>query len=883
MEKLGEGGMGVVYKARDARLDRIVAIKLLPDSLAADADRRARFLQEARSASALNHPHIVTIHEIGEDAGRHYIVMEWVDGKPLGEAIPPGGMKLGEGLRVATEISSALEAAHAAGIVHRDLKPGNILLGPGGKVKLVDFGLAKLAGARSAADDATMTLDVALTGEGVIVGSAPYMSPEQAEGKPVDARSDIFSFGAVLYEIFSGKRAFGGASRVATMAAVMDRDPAPLTGLPPGLERIITRCLRKDPARRSQHIADVKLELEELQQAPPSPRRNWTIPALAAVLLLAAGTLAWLRLRPAAPAAAVPQEMVRISPDDGFSYFDPAISADGKFVCYLSDRSGKRELWLQQVSGGNPVAIAPSVRFPQDPEFTADGSRLVFTAAAPGTRDRMVAVMPILGGEPRELAAGNIRAARVAPGGTKVAYIEDRGAESRLFVVPLEGGAPVEATGWRQHQPAGGWNALVWTPDERAVLGVLSKKAGVVSTEMKELDIFAVPLDGGPVRPTGILEAFRAAGMGLAFPVFLQGNTGIFQLQAEGRSLSAEIDLEPGAWRPRGAPRRATFGTEHAGIEGVSADGVAVIATYQVSRDLYTVAIDPATGQPAGAGRRMTRDRRDKNLYPAGGEAGKVYLVEQLLAPDVQSYLFAVDITTGKQEPLLKRLSGMADLRISDDGKQWGYRIPDGDGFSLAVAPAGTPMEQAPVVCRDCGSIGRFTPDGRYLLHTPGMKRKGNPTLRQQIGMLEVATGKSSIWLEDPELSVVNNTFQAGGAWVLVITQKPGSPETRRTYFVPWRVPAPPRSEWVEAPIGNEAARGTHPDSDFLYFRKDGAIYGVRFDPKGKRFGAPFAVRFAAGSEAVPKADDPIYARGKTLAFTRNETVGTVWRMKLAD
>ncbi|MBM4225692.1 MAG: serine/threonine protein kinase, partial [Gammaproteobacteria bacterium] len=257
--KIGEGGMGVVYKARDTRLDRTVAIKLLPDGKLADADRRARFIQEAKAASALNHPNIVTIHEINEDAGRTYIVMEFIDGKPLNELIPRSGMKLLDGLRIAVQAADALTAAHAANIVHRDLKPGNIMVDGNGRVKILDFGLAKLAAKPLAATDETLTIGAALTEEGVIVGSAPYMSPEQAEGKQVDARSDIFSFGSVLYELFSGKRAFAAESRVSTLAAVVEKNPAPLgEAVPPELEKLIARCMRKDLAKRSQHISDVK-------------------------------------------------------------------------------------------------------------------------------------------------------------------------------------------------------------------------------------------------------------------------------------------------------------------------------------------------------------------------------------------------------------------------------------------------------------------------------------------------------------------------------------------------------------------------------------------------------------------------------------------------
>jgi len=264
IEKIGEGGMGVVYRARDTRLGRIVAVKLLPDSNLGDADQLQRLGREAKAASALNHTNIVTIHDICEFNGQSFIVMEYVDGPPLRELIPKRGMKLSEGLHVAVQIADALAAAHAAGIVHRDLKPSNIMVDAQGCVKVLDFGLAKWM----SADVSESTKTVTLTEEGVILGSVSYMSPEQAEGRPVDGRSDIFSFGAVLYEMITGTRAFTGESQAATLAAVLTREPKSPSEIsqstPPELERLILRCLKKDMNKRSQHMSDVKLALEEL-------------------------------------------------------------------------------------------------------------------------------------------------------------------------------------------------------------------------------------------------------------------------------------------------------------------------------------------------------------------------------------------------------------------------------------------------------------------------------------------------------------------------------------------------------------------------------------------------------------------------------------------
>jgi len=269
-EKIGEGGMGVVYKANDTHLDRLVAIKVLPPERVADPTRKARFVREAKAASALNHPNIITVHDIDQQDGVDFIVMEYVPGKTLHEIIPRNGMKLCDVLKHAVRISDALSRAHSAGIIHRDLKPGNIMVDEHGQLRVLDFGLAKLAESKPLGEnEATRTLPT--TDEGMIVGTVAYMSPEQAEGKRVDARSDIFSFGSVLYEMVTGRKAFHRDSKASTLGAVIHKEPEPLGAeIPQELSRIIKRCLRKDPTRRFQHIDDVKVALEELKEESDS-------------------------------------------------------------------------------------------------------------------------------------------------------------------------------------------------------------------------------------------------------------------------------------------------------------------------------------------------------------------------------------------------------------------------------------------------------------------------------------------------------------------------------------------------------------------------------------------------------------------------------------
>jgi len=287
--KLGEGGMGVVYRAFDTHLDRPVAIKILRADATTSPERRRRFQQEAKAASALNHPNIVHIYDISSSGGTDYIAMEFVDGKTLDRLIGKSRLALGDTLKYAIQVADALARAHAAGIVHRDLKPANMIVSEEGRVKLLDFGLAKLTETAAAADidsaagTATMTArEDVQTEEGTILGTVAYMSPEQAEGKKVDARSDIFSFGSVLYEMVTGRRPFEGVNKISTLSAILHKEPPPLAEVAPDvpaeLDKIISRCLRKDPDRRAQHAGDIKVALAELREDSGSRKLSRATP-----------------------------------------------------------------------------------------------------------------------------------------------------------------------------------------------------------------------------------------------------------------------------------------------------------------------------------------------------------------------------------------------------------------------------------------------------------------------------------------------------------------------------------------------------------------------------------------------------------------------------
>src|SRR5277367_3838613 len=323
IEPLGAGGMGVVYKARDTRLDRIVAIKISNEQFT------ERFEQEARAVAALNHPNICTLHDVGPN----YLVMEYIEGES-----PKGPMPIEEALRIARQMADALEAAHERGITHRDLKPANIKIKPDGTVKVLDFGLAKVAAPASGSSERSPTFTIGMTEAGMILGTASYMAPEQARGKAIDKRADIFSFGVVLHELITGNRLFGGEDAGEMLAKVI-RDEPDLSDSPPSIHRLLEECLKKDPRKRLRDIGDVWRLLDPEPPAATSalvngapaaeaPRKGqWLWPAIAALLLLTSGALAFVHFREKAPLLAPMRFEIAAPPKTSLNTF--ALSPDG--------------------------------------------------------------------------------------------------------------------------------------------------------------------------------------------------------------------------------------------------------------------------------------------------------------------------------------------------------------------------------------------------------------------------------------------------------------------------------------------------------------------------------------------------------------------------
>jgi serine/threonine protein kinase/Tol biopolymer transport system component len=639
VEKIGEGGMGTVYKAVDTHLDRPVAIKVLPPEKIADPGRKARFALEAKAASALRHPNIVVIHDIASDRGREFIVMELVEGQSLDLLIGRRGLKLAEALGLAVQIADGLAKAHAAGIVHRDLKPTNIMVTADGLAKILDFGLAKLTeNLPSSEAGPTMTLAAEgkpRTEEGTIVGTAAYMSPEQAEGQAVDARSDIFSFGAVLYEMLTGRKAFGRESPMKTLAAVLGEEPRPASdvhaAVPPELERVLNRCLRKDPQRRWQTMSDLRVALQELKEdsesgklraavpASPRGRKRTTLLAVLALVPLAVAAALVLKLVVLRPPAAVEYRTLPLTFDTGLSVA-PTVSPDGSLMAFASDRegNGNMDVWVQQISGGKPLRLTDHPADDWFPTFSPDGSQIAFRSDRDGGGIYLIEALAA-GGQPRRLANGGY-APRFSPDGRWIVFITLPGSldpsQCKAFLVSPKGGEPRRILegmvfGFIVHGAS-----LVWSPDSKALL-FSGHRAG----QPEPTDWWVAPIDGGEPVPTHAVRDLGLKGI-VHFPAGWTGGDiyGVDGTTIEGVNLfKARID--PKDFRVGGPVSTITTGPGMKIFPTVMSDGRIIYTEMAVGMNAWSVAARPDKAEIVGKPERLTQDSM-QNFRPTVSRDG---------------------------------------------------------------------------------------------------------------------------------------------------------------------------------------------------------------------------------------------------------------------
>jgi len=444
---LGEGGMGRVYRAFDPTLGRAVAIKILPPALVHDRDRLERFIREARTASSLNHPNVVTIYEIGHEGETHFIAMELLEGETLRDR---GKIELRRAIDLLAQVADGVAAAHAVGVIHRDLKPENIIITKSGFAKILDFGLAKLREAPATSEGATTPRK---TDPGTVLGSVGYMSPEQAAGREVDHRSDIFSLGCILYEAVSGRRAFSGNSSIDTLHKIIHDDPQPLRELdpdvPPELQRIVRKCLAKDPDERYQSAKDMAIDLRTLRRDFDSQPRGvapsvtkgrsgaWIAAAVIAAVVIAAVAVV-LVMRPK-QTARTPMTVTRITANG--NVIGAAISPNGQYVGYAYSDAGKHSIFVKQLSTGSVLQLVPPGAFGTWGISFGPDSQSVYYAAKSGLhRHGELYQIPILGGSPREVLENIESSVTFSPDGKRLAFLRlgDNGGSS-LVIANIDG------------------------------------------------------------------------------------------------------------------------------------------------------------------------------------------------------------------------------------------------------------------------------------------------------------------------------------------------------------------------------------------------------------------------------------------------------------
>ena len=603
LSAIGAGGMGEVYRARDGRLGRDVALKILPDLFASDPERRARFDHEAKTVAALNHPNIVTIYSVEEFGGTRFLTMEIVEGQTIDGLIPPQGLPVPELLRYAVPIVDAVSAAHERHIVHRDLKPSNVMVTRDGRVKVLDFGLAKFQQATALSETAQTMSAGPVTSIGKVIGTSAYMSPEQAEGRRVDHRSDVFSLGILLYEMATGVRPFTGDTALAVLLTIVKDAPKPITQVRPGtsldLERIVGRCLEKDPERRLQSARELRDLLGALATALPSSRAAaWRLPALVAggvVIGVIAGALLLTRTSDRNAGAPPKPTFTRLTFDPRIETW-PSLSPDGTELVYVGQSAGNNDIYVRPIAASSASAVNLTADSPASdsmPSFSPDGRWIAFSSLRENSAG--IFIMGRRGESIRRLT--NVGADPAwTPDGREIVYSTETGGEPEVRRVPSELWAVNVESGTRRRISEADAVQPRVSPDGRFVaFWALPLETGHSQFARPERDVWVLPIAGGPrVRitsggATNWNPAWSRDGRFLYFASDRSGNMNIWRVP---------IDRDTG--RAAGEPVAMMAPTLYAGVMSVAADGSVVYAAHDHSTNVRSIPFDPVKGIMTG-------------------------------------------------------------------------------------------------------------------------------------------------------------------------------------------------------------------------------------------------------------------------------------------
>jgi Tol biopolymer transport system component len=748
--------MGTVYRAVDTKLNRPVAIKFLSDDVA-DADARRRFQREAQMASSLNHPHILTVYDAGEFGERQYLVTEFVDGGTLKDWTQSGQRTWRQIVELLTGVADGLAAAHTAGILHRDIKPANILVAQNGYAKLADFGLAKLAGDRPPSDQ-TLTMTEG-TRAGHIVGTIAYMSPEQASGKALDARSDIFSFGVLLYEQLAGKRPFSGASELEVLKTVIHGAPDPLSAnIPLALRMHVEKALEKDPADRYQSMRDLVVDLRRATHRKPAgdaplgdvvldrPRRAWLPWAAMAIVLALAGGL-WFALRPAAPlenplANATFTQLTDFPGDE----VNAALSPDGKWVAFLADRNGPMEAWLTQVGTGRFQILTKGAAITRastnhDLGFTGDGSEIWLRGPPPaGRRFRLI---PLQGGPARSFLPEGTVTADWSPDNTRIAFFNWAPGDP-VFVADRDG---TNARQIYKDQPGVHNHFPTWSPDGRWIYFAHGNAAAL------EMDLWRIAPAGGNA------ERLTHNNKNVGYPTPIDARTVIYVSEDQDGSgpWLWSLDLETKT------TRRVTLGVERYTSLAAGAGGHRLVATVShPTANLWSVPIlDHAA------------EEKDLKPYPVPSV--------RALAPRFGGESLYYLSSSGGNDGLWRFEGGQASeiwkgsegvLRqppaVSADGSQIAISLRRKDKQTLLLIRSDGSTSGAVSAAIDVQGTPCWSPDGKWLV-TGGNDGQQDGLFKIPVDgstPVRLTTGahRNPVWSPDGTLIVYEGTNVSGSA-----------------------------------------------------------------------------------------------------------------------